>query len=162
MKQIILFIALMASVSCYAQKITTYKASNGVTYNVGDSIKLSRGTGIDGRFLYVTSRWNFSIPDDAMADRRYTNMPVLIKKISIEKFNGIKKVIIIADGDVVNFEIPVEDAIDAGEVIPNKNKPGNLIYSVADEIEKFKKLLDSGAVTQAEYDGQKKRLLSPN
>ena len=32
---------------------------------------------------------------------------------------------------------------------------------VADEIEKFKNLLDSGAINQKEYDNKKKQLLGP-
>jgi len=33
-------------------------------------------------------------------------------------------------------------------------------FSVADELLKLKKLLDSGAITQAEYNAQKKKLLA--
>ena len=42
-----------------------------------------------------------------------------------------------------------------------KQKNGSsVVFSVADEIEKFKNLLDMGAITQDEFDTKKKELLS--
>ena len=44
---------------------------------------------------------------------------------------------------------------------PDCAKNGSsVVFSVADEIEKFKKLLDMGAITQDEFDTKKKELLS--
>lgn len=41
----------------------------------------------------------------------------------------------------------------------NTKKNEDTIHSQADEIEKYKKLLDSGAITQEEYEAKKKQLL---
>jgi len=40
-----------------------------------------------------------------------------------------------------------------------KSKTPKKNISVADEIKKFKELLDAGAITQEEYDAEKKKLL---
>jgi len=48
----------------------------------------------------------------------------------------------------------------ACEVIPCQATPPKQSASVADEIKKLKELLDSGALTQAEFDLQKRKLLS--
>ena len=53
---------------------------------------------------------------------------------------------------------PVTQATPAN---PTNNPSGsNVGISVADEIKKFKELLDMGAITQEEFDAQKKKLLS--
>jgi hypothetical protein len=64
----------------------------------------------------------------------------------------------------VRYEVDVENAIKFGEiVVPDEFKPkletANQTLSAADEIKKFKALLDSGAITQEEYDAKKKKLL---
>ena len=46
--------------------------------------------------------------------------------------------------------------------IESKNTEKNENISVADEIKKFKELLDMGAITQEEYDEKKKELLGKN
>lgn len=49
-------------------------------------------------------------------------------------------------------------------VLPKEKKENNNIitqnFSASDEIEKYKKLLDNGAITQEEYDKKKKELLN--
>jgi hypothetical protein len=62
------------------------------------------------------------------------------------------------------YEVDVENAIRFGEiVVPDEFKPksetATQTLSAADEIKKFKALLDSGAITQEEYDAKKKKLL---
>jgi hypothetical protein len=52
------------------------------------------------------------------------------------------------------IQVKVEEAQAA-----NKNQPGTVI-SVADEIIKFKQLLDQGVLTQEEFDKKKKELLN--
>ena len=46
-----------------------------------------------------------------------------------------------------------------GDLSPNNTAQANTNISVADEIKKFKDLLDSGIITQEEFDAKKKQLL---
>jgi hypothetical protein len=76
-------------------------------------------------------------------------------------------------GDIVNYWIELDQAIEAGEIvvpepyaakldINKKNAPVVIqqnSVSVADEIKKLKSLFDSGVLTKEEYETQKKKLL---
>ncbi|MFA6931838.1 MAG: SHOCT domain-containing protein [Lentisphaeria bacterium] len=56
-----------------------------------------------------------------------------------------------------------ENAEAAGKLcdyIQNYTSAGESVSSTADEIEKFKGLLDSGAITREEYEAKKKQLLN--
>lgn len=66
MKLLVFTIAILASISCYAQKTTSYKTSNGVTYNIGDSVRLATGTGTNGKFILMSSSWSGG--EDSMAN----------------------------------------------------------------------------------------------
>lgn len=56
----------------------------------------------------------------------------------------------------------VKEYLEKDKVKPAVQNAANqsTTVSVADEIRKFKELLDMGAITQEEFDAQKKRLLS--
>jgi len=76
--------------------------------------------------------------------------------------NGVDKYMFsINPGGPIRYQVFIEDAIAACEVKPcastENTKP---VASVADEIKKLKELYDSGAITKAEYDTQKKKLLN--
>jgi predicted Zn-dependent peptidase len=60
------------------------------------------------------------------------------------------------------YEVDIENAIASGEVVvPGRSKnPLAGKNSVADELVKFKKLLDEGALTQQEFETLKKKLLN--
>jgi len=75
--------------------------------------------------------------------------------------NGVSKCLFIVDaGGLFRFSLYIEDAILACEVVPCQTVATKPPASVADEIKKLKELLDSGALTQAEFDAQKKKLLN--
>jgi hypothetical protein len=163
--KLILIGCLLASTTCLAQK--EYKASNGITYHVGDSVKIGKGSGVNDQYLYLM-RWGFmaamSYNQNKDANqfnlfRGYNNMSILIKKIKTGKFAGQDKTYFILDAPHLTALLYIEDAINSCEVIPctDKNKPQ---LSIADELTKLKSLLDSGAITQSEYDAQKKKLLN--
>lgn len=61
--------------------------------------------------------------------------------------------------DRVARQAELEDA-PAGEAAPAAQAVRNNSLSVADELAKYKKLLDDGAITREEYDQQKKKLLN--
>ncbi len=76
--------------------------------------------------------------------------------------SGSNKVVItIKTGGLTTCDVWIDEAIAACEVKPcSETKDATGKIDVADELLKLKKLLDSGAITQAEYDAQKKKLLS--
>ena len=175
MKQILLFTAaLFMPLFLSAQKLTEYKASNGITYHIGDTIKLGRGSDPKGNFMYVQiGGWAKMFTDDATKgasqfdlDRNYASTGAIIKKMRSDKLHGTTRVIFtVGLGTISNCEMFIEDAIATCEIADCKknnamaaNTPAAI--SSADELAKYKKLLDQGAITKAEYETVKKKLLN--
>ncbi|WP_374950371.1 SHOCT domain-containing protein [Mucilaginibacter sp.] len=171
MKKLLLFALLVVSTAASAQKMNDYKATNGVTYKIGDTVKLGRGSAPYGSFNYMQMGGVGAFlahkqqrGDQLNIDKTYANTAVIVKGIKSSRMNGAQKVVFAVRADApVNFNLTIDDAIQTCEVIPCSNQPGSVaappVMSVADEIAKLKKLLDSGALTQGEYDAQKKKLL---
>lgn len=171
MKKIILTAALLIPLVTKAQglfggtTITEYKASNGVTYHVGDTVKLGKGTKQDGSFLYLEDHGLIPNPRSTRTlPKEFANATATVKSIRKIKVNGADKYMFsVNPGGPMRYTVFIDDAIEACEVKPCKSpdsaKPATG-GSVADEIKKLKGLLDSGAITQAEYDAQKKKLLN--
>jgi hypothetical protein len=169
MKRILLATLLLIPVLTKAQgffggtSVTEYKASNGVTYHIGDTVKLGRGTKPDGSFLYLEDHGLIPNPGSTRTlPKEFANAGAVLKSIRKIKVNGIDKYMFgVNPGGPMRYTVFIDDAIEACEVKPcattDSTKP---IASVADEIKKLKGLLDSGAITKAEYDAQKKKLLN--
>lgn len=153
-------------------QIKEYKATNGVTYHVNDTVRLGKGSKPDGSFLYVEDK-GLALPTPTgpggasrgggrSLTKDYANAGVIIKSIKTVPVNGIDKYLFMVNpGGLFRYSMFIDDAIAACEVKPctvtDTPKP---VASVADEIKKLKQLLDSGGLTQAEYDSQKKKLLN--
>ncbi|QNK62923.1 SHOCT domain-containing protein [Pedobacter sp. PAMC26386] len=67
-----------------------------------------------------------------------------------------------------NYWLDIENTIQNGEVtvpaeyaskVKSDNGTTTITLSTADELKKYKDLLDSGAINQAEYDAKKKQIL---
>ncbi|MGZ3820985.1 MAG: SHOCT domain-containing protein, partial [Mucilaginibacter sp.] len=68
-------------------------------------------------------------------------------------------------GNITNYTLTIDDAIQACEVVPcANNTPTTTVIQQSDDkfdkLKKLKALLDSGAISQSEYNEQKKKLLS--
>jgi hypothetical protein len=169
MKKIIFTLLCLAPFIAFAQTLKEYRASNGKIYHPGDSVKVGLGSMPDGNFKYI--QYNELIPGpprrnggSLSARKDMSGSNYVIKKIKNEKqmSSGTEKVIFtVRTGGLPTCDIWIEEAIAACEVTPCADQKANTSSksSVADELLKFKKLLDAGAITQAEYDAQKKKLL---
>lgn len=167
MKKLFLIVIFLIPLAALSQKLKEYHASNGKTYHPGDTIRLGLGSMPNGDFKYIQINQLLPGPPDprrsnAFAARKdMSNNNYVIKKITnVEQIAGGTKVAItIRTGGIPTCDIWIEDAIAACEVQPCPNQKTGTTVSVADELIKLKKLLDEGAITKAEYDAQKKKLL---
>jgi hypothetical protein len=168
MMKILMTLLFLAPVICFAQKLKEYKASNGITYHPGDTVKVGLGSMPDGNFKYIQINQLLPGPPDPRRSNSMTarkdmsGSGYVIKKIqNVRQMGGGEKTVItIKTGGLPTCDIWIEEAIAACEVTPCNNQKSAQASSVADEILKLKKLLDAGAITQAEYDAQKKKLLA--
>lgn len=105
----------------YSQKLTTYTASNGMTYNVGDTIVLGVGSAPDGNFNHIYSGMVLTIFGSLAVESDYDvrlpeyfhGSPQEIKKIRQRE----KDVLFLFDTDGWGgFVIDIEKAIASCEV----------------------------------------------
>ncbi|WP_216848895.1 SHOCT domain-containing protein [Pedobacter sp. L105] len=152
MKKLLLLIFLLVSAHCFAQDTAYYKATNGITYKIYGEVKLGKGAGGNGDFVFVQSNLG-------VMNRLYNGASLKIRSIDVFKTGSTEKILFVVRDRGVKYEIAIEDAIDACEVIPC-SPIQNSTGGVADELMKLKKLLDAGVLTQAEFDAEKKKLLT--
>lgn len=151
-----------------------YKTGSGWVIKPDDKIKFGKGTMPDKSFAftYVSRSMQIWASDDMRKEylaSNYANSEVKVKKIGFigNKKTGFSPVLVIGVGSLANYWVEIDNAIDAAEVIPpaefSKKQAGGKsggIGSVADELKKLKELLDAKAITQEEYNAQKKKLLN--
>ena len=53
MKYCLLLLLSFSSSIAFAQRLDEYKATNGITYHEGDTVRLGRGSAPNGDFLYL-------------------------------------------------------------------------------------------------------------
>lgn len=169
MKKTFLTLILLAPFVVFAQTLKEYHASNGRTYHPGDTVRVGLGSMPDGNFKYI--QINELIPgpprrngSTLSAHKDMSGSNYVIKKIKNERqMSGSEKVVFtIRTGGLPTCDIWIEEAISTCEVTPcaDQKAAASPKFSVADELLKLKKLLDAGAITQSEYDAQKKKLLA--
>jgi len=165
MKLITLLLLLSLSTMVFAEQLDSYKASNGKTYNVGSMIKLGRGSGQNGGFVYLTLG-GIGLAGSGTAaqlDHTFTGSNCTIKRI--KKTKDERVIFIVGAGGLSNYELSIEDAIATCEVVDCNKKevvPVTIVNTSSkfDELKKLKDLLDSGAITEEEYKAEKEKLLA--
>ncbi len=173
MKKLFTLIICALPIIGLSQDITSYQAANGKTYKVGDTVKVALGSMPDGNFKYIQASPLIPTPpsrnnnNSLSARKDFANAITVIRKIKkTANLSGAEKTVFnVKVRGPITYDIWIEEAIAACEVTPcadnSKVAPVNTGQgSVADELLKLKKLLDAGALTQAEFDAQKKRLLA--
>jgi hypothetical protein len=169
MRNVLFALIFLLPVACFAQKLKEYHASNGKTYHAGDTVRVGLGSMPNGDFKYILINTLLPTPprrnsSDLNAHKDMSGGNYVIKKITSSRQSGGsgKVVFTIRTGGLPTCDVWIEEAIATCEVTPCTDQKTNTSpkFSVADELLKLKKLLDAGAITQGEYDAQKKKLLA--
>jgi len=160
----------------------SYTTSVGWTIKEDDAIPVGVGTLPNHNFAYI-----YKSPQNAMkmlgssssetSDDSYNRValtPNQAKVLNIKSFflSGSKKggytvMARVGVGGMANYWVDIENAVLNGEIkVPAqyaskiKNNTGETSgFSAADELKKYKDLLDSGAISKEEYEAKKKELL---
>lgn len=165
------FIAIYATSFVSAQlpgikiRNSTITILDTLKINVGDTLHLGQGSNPNKNFIYFFDNFNHQ------AGNNYAGQFVKIKFFKYEN-NGLgKKFYAAVNADqLYNYGVDLANAIKYGEVIGvnrikfNQNKTATTTIiqnkiSTADELKKYKELLDQGVISQDEFDAQKKKLL---
>ena len=142
MKKLAFTLAVAAVGFTYAQnKVTSYTANNGITYNVGDRFNLGEGSD-NGQFRHLTIAGIFKTvnnltknnnPDDTV-NPSFAGKSVTLKKIKNVMINGREETIFIVNkGMVANYELNIEEAIASCEIKDCDNNSRNSNYSQKQE-----------------------------
>jgi hypothetical protein len=150
--------------------------TSGMAVGKAQKIKLGLGTMPDGDFKFVrinsasifhnSEIGNYNSGYNANSvnsmNRRNSGRELTVAKLEKrgDEQHGYSYYVVLAG--MPRYEVDIENAIASGEVVvPGRSKnPLAGKNSVADELVKFKKLLDEGALTQQEFETLKKKLLN--
>ena len=168
MKYLISLLFLSMFFVCEAQKnIGQYKASNGITYQEGDTIKLSRGSAPNGDFLYIQAgSLGMSMNSDREnLTRSFSGSNAVVKKVMSYRHNGADIVyLVVGVGLVTHYWLFIENAIATCEIPPcgNSSSAGTVqAPDKYDQLKKAKELLDQGILTRTSMK-RKKQNFFPN
>lgn len=163
-KNILIFICTLSASFISAQGLTEYTASNNVTYHIGDTIKLGRGSAPTGNFIYCQMGDTYAVMAalggggqiDQGLPRNLSGANMIIKKIKETKFKGAKLISFnVAGGNFVQYKILVEDALATGELKSN----GYTSDEALSALKKAKDKLDLGLIKPEQYDSIKTTLV---
>lgn len=166
---LVVSVFLLFSVQIQAQntvkKLKEFTASNGITYKIGDKIQLGRGSGTNGKFVYVSvgGMGMSSNPDKNRLGSANTGLLVTVKKIKKYDYKRYKGVYFtVGGGNITNYNLDIENAIATCEIkdCKNENDSTQSVPDKYDRIKKAKKLFDEGILTKEEYEAEKKKILS--
>ena len=162
MKKSIVLLLLISGILNAQENLKEYTASNGITYKIGDRIKLGKGIGGQGTFVYLKMA-GWMAGTDTQIGSAYAGLNVDLKKIKKYKFKGAEKIIFtVGGGNLTNYSLEIEEAISVCEIIDCNGKPVDTIIESDkyDKLNKLKILLDNGTLTKEEFEIEKKKLLN--
>ena len=160
MKNLILLSLLFISTLSFGQMfdlLDEYTASDGITYKIGDEVKLGKGSGRNDVFVYVNiGGWAVSSdPEYNHLGAANSGLLVTIKKIKKYNTKRYKSVIfVVGGGNITNYNLTIEDAISSGE----SESKGYNEEKAMQELKKAKDKLDLGLITQEEFEIKKSEL----
>jgi hypothetical protein len=147
------------------ERLDEYTASNGITYKIGDEIKLGRGSDTNGKFVYVNiGGWAVSTnPEQNRLPASSSGLIVTVKKINKYNHKRYKGVYFtVGGGNITNYFLDVENAIQTCEVENCVQTSQGSTTDKFDQLSKLKKLLDDGVLSNEEYEIEKKKILGNN
>jgi|KBSMisStandDraft_5_1062788.scaffolds.fasta_scaffold55244_3 hypothetical protein len=150
-----------------------YTTVSGWTIKEGDTLHLGKGTMPTQKFAFIYEGPNkpFINPNASNYDKTYLTNNAKIARVKNFHVYGNKKtgftvVAVVGVGEMHNYWLEIDHALDVDELIPpaeyatkKNDKQDASKLSKADELKKWKDLLDAGAINQEEYDAQKKKIL---
>lgn len=158
-------------------KESGYQFANGWTLRVGDTIHFGKGTLPNHAFTFIYEAPLSILGTEGTGNDQLNGLNSLkageankgiIKRFDMEGTTkgGFTGIAVVGIGFTTRYYVELEDALDGGEIIAPaqyRNNPQaegeNKEISLSDKLKKWKDLLDSGAITQDEYNVQKKKLL---
>ena len=164
----------------------TLFTSSGYNIVAGQKLRVGTGTMPDGNFKYIrinsasffaygTMSDNIHNPNEAnyanSLNRRESGHEYFVAKLEKRGSTKTGYVYYVLSKTFPRYEVDIENAISSGEIVipsnlkshPDKDKQSESgSISIAEEIDKFRNLYIQGALTEEEYEIQKRRLLSQN
>ncbi len=177
MKKIILLFVLFSCIG-YAQENSfdgkTLSLKDGGSITIDEDLKIGKGTKDNGSFRYIEvnsgSMMRSYVQDADAMSSSYNDLKAKIIRIEERgnKRSGKKWYAVIGVGGTRRYQVDIENALVAGEIIVEgsflgKNNGGvseNNSYLKADELIKIKSLKDEGIITEEEFNKLKAEILS--
>ena len=127
MKTLIIFLLFAYCSSAKGQNLKEYLAPNNILYKIGDTLKLGKGSGTNGSFVYLEMNAVMTAlisnggntTEGTNGVKQYANTNQIIKKIRKYSSNGASKVYFDIKGGT---RISINEAIEECEVLPCKSK----------------------------------------
>jgi hypothetical protein len=120
MRTLVFAFFFCVAVNSFSQNLESYTASNGKTYQVGDTVMLGHGSTINKSFAYVQVggiAMDVNNPERNYLPANYSGFPLIIKKIQQHKKTKVIW-LTVGGGNIVNYLCQLEQAIQVCEVVP--------------------------------------------
>jgi len=134
-----------------------YVSKMGTTVRKGDSIRFTLGQREDGSFKYAETIPNILTPKYASLPKSWANHVGIVKEV--RGYASTRLVVFKAGAYTAQLDFDAAEAVGEITTEANQKKATPTSGGVADELLKLKGLLDSGVITQAEFEAQKAKLL---